>query len=450
MKTADRETSPAARAPRPAPDRAAPETRLARMQRTLGNGQLWRMLARRSPAGPVSGEVAGSISAARGGGAGLGDTVRRDMETAFGADFRGVRVHTDARADTLSRSLGARAFATGSDLFFRSGEFSPGSPDGRKLLAHELTHVVQQGGTAAPLQRALEVGPPDDVYEREADAAARAVAAGERVAVAGAGTAGLVQRDLVREPPGRAAEPVPLTEEQVQAAIRFNGAAFNARSTRMIQDIIGAPVTGVFDADTIHMVVEWQADFGHGVDGMIGMNTLRTICLEMIAEGMRGAVIDLIVDGHDMPTAGLVSITFDRTLAGDNARTGGPIPGDSTVRIGPLAFRQGYEGLVHTIRHELEHVQQRRAGLGPQSLREFLAEGVEIMSVGMRPEGFAGFMDDAGRAIFHWNALPAATQAANRARFDEMRGRVRQRFNAAPAAQRAAQQAVMDRWNAVP
>jgi hypothetical protein len=165
---------------------------VVRMQQTLGNAHVQRMLAQRSGAGPADPGVAASIADARGGGAGLGDGVRGEMESAFGADFRGVRVHTDARADTLSRALGARAFATGSDLFFRAGEFAPSSPGGKKLLAHELTHVVQQGGTAPAVQRELEVGDPDDAYEREAERAADAVAA-RRPAEATRGAAG-VQR----------------------------------------------------------------------------------------------------------------------------------------------------------------------------------------------------------------------------------------------------------------
>lgn len=150
-----------------------------------------------------------------------------------------------------------------------------------------------------------------------------------------------------------------------------------------------------------------------------------------------------------MSTRGLDSIQFDASLAGVNASTAGPIPGNSTVRIGPAAFAQGYAGLVHTIAHELEHVRQRRAGIANQNLREFLAEAIEIMSVGMFRESLAGFMDDAGRALFHWNSLPVAEQRANRDRFIQVRDRVRERFNAASAADRATHQATMNGYNAV-
>jgi hypothetical protein len=107
----------------------------------------------------VSGEVETRINNAQGGGRPLADIVREPMEQAIGADFSGVRVHTDSEADTLNRQLGARAFTTGRDIFFGQGEYSPGSASGRKLLAHELTHVVQQGqGRVKSARKAKKMG----------------------------------------------------------------------------------------------------------------------------------------------------------------------------------------------------------------------------------------------------------------------------------------------------
>ena len=94
--------------------------------------------------GTVNRDVEQNIQQARGGGEGLNDNVRQPMEQAFGADFNGVKVHTGGQADTLNRSLNSRAFATGQDIFFKQGEYNPGSKQGQELLAHELTHVVQQ------------------------------------------------------------------------------------------------------------------------------------------------------------------------------------------------------------------------------------------------------------------------------------------------------------------
>ncbi|MEQ8386719.1 MAG: DUF4157 domain-containing protein [Coleofasciculus sp. A1-SPW-01] len=88
-----------------------------------------------------------SIQQKRGQGQSLSEDIREPMEQAFGTDFSGVKVHTDSQSDQLNRSIQARAFTTGQDVFFKQDEYNPGSKDGQELLAHELTHVVQQTGT---------------------------------------------------------------------------------------------------------------------------------------------------------------------------------------------------------------------------------------------------------------------------------------------------------------
>ncbi|MDF5715079.1 MAG: DUF4157 domain-containing protein [Rhizonema sp. NSF051] len=91
-------------------------------------------------------DLESSIQQARSGGQPLADQVRKPMEQAFGADFSGVKVHTDTQADQLNQSIQAKAFTTGQDVFFRQGAYEPGSRGGQELIAHELTHVVQQNG----------------------------------------------------------------------------------------------------------------------------------------------------------------------------------------------------------------------------------------------------------------------------------------------------------------
>lgn len=80
----------------------------------------------------------------------LDPSTRAYFEPRFGLDLSRVRVHTDTAADTASRAIGARAFTTGDDIFFRHGAFQPGSRAGRHLIAHELTHTLQQRGTTNP------------------------------------------------------------------------------------------------------------------------------------------------------------------------------------------------------------------------------------------------------------------------------------------------------------
>ncbi len=102
----------------------------------------------RAPANrAVPPEIQAGIESARGGGAPLPSAARSFVEARFGSDFSSVRVHTGLRAERLAGHLNARAFTVGNDLFFGKDEFSPGSPRGLNLLAHELTHTLQQKGS---------------------------------------------------------------------------------------------------------------------------------------------------------------------------------------------------------------------------------------------------------------------------------------------------------------
>ncbi len=115
--------------------------------------QMKPLLQRRSDGDSTeaSSDVESSINSARGSGQKLPNQLRLKMENAMSADFSGVNIHTDGKADVLNRSLNARAFTTGQDVFFKKGEYNPNNVEGQKLIAHEFTHVVQQGG-ASPLQ----------------------------------------------------------------------------------------------------------------------------------------------------------------------------------------------------------------------------------------------------------------------------------------------------------
>ncbi|MCZ7576110.1 MAG: DUF4157 domain-containing protein [Dehalococcoidia bacterium] len=96
--------------------------------------------------GPVGQDIASQIDSQRGSGSGLASGFRSQMEGAFGADFGDVRIHQGAQADTLNRQLTAKAFTTGNDIFLRSDASTGDS----HLMAHELTHVVQQRSGGAP------------------------------------------------------------------------------------------------------------------------------------------------------------------------------------------------------------------------------------------------------------------------------------------------------------
>lgn len=99
-----------------------------------------------SEGGQVNDRLATSLKTSKTGGQPLPDNTRDWMESRFGTDFSHVRVHTDSKAVQFSRDLSAQAFTYGSDIYFNQGKFNPGSAERKHLLAHELTHTIQQGG----------------------------------------------------------------------------------------------------------------------------------------------------------------------------------------------------------------------------------------------------------------------------------------------------------------
>jgi hypothetical protein len=122
---------------------------------------------------------------------------RTFMESRFGHDFSGVRVHTDAKAARSANAVNALAYTVGRDVVFASNEYSPASQPGKQLLAHELAHVAQQRADASLPQK---IGPENDGFEREADAAARQVADGGPSMVAmRKDSSGAVQRTPARK-----------------------------------------------------------------------------------------------------------------------------------------------------------------------------------------------------------------------------------------------------------
>ena len=124
---------------------------------------------------------------ARGSGRPLPASLRHELETSFGADFGAVRIHAGDQAVRLSRDLHAQAFTQGSDVFFGAGRYAPGTPAGKRLLAHELTHVVQQAGAPSSRGRAPHKG------------SATPVVPAPRGDAAPGGSAGRIQRKLSLE-----------------------------------------------------------------------------------------------------------------------------------------------------------------------------------------------------------------------------------------------------------
>ncbi|WP_312078193.1 DUF4157 domain-containing protein [Chryseobacterium sp.] len=89
--------------------------------------------------------IENQINSGKGGGNSMDDEVKTFMENRFGLDFSDIRIHTGSEAVQMSKELNAHAFAVGNDIYFNEGKYSPNSDSGKHLLAHELTHTVQQG-----------------------------------------------------------------------------------------------------------------------------------------------------------------------------------------------------------------------------------------------------------------------------------------------------------------
>ncbi|WP_162415424.1 eCIS core domain-containing protein [Cyclobacterium roseum] len=98
------------------------------------------------------------------GGSAMDPTTRKGMESGFGADFSQVNIHTDAQAVQMSQDLGAQAFTHGRDIYFNEGKYNPSSQSGQHLLAHELTHTLQQGASTT-VQKSIIQKTEDQVSE---------------------------------------------------------------------------------------------------------------------------------------------------------------------------------------------------------------------------------------------------------------------------------------------
>ncbi len=171
------------------PASASPQ-QVLQLQRRYGNRAVQRLIQRANEpdeakgpigleGGQVSGDLQHQIDSAKGGGQPLDKGTGSQIGGALGADFSNVHVHTDSKSNEINQSLSAKAFTTGSDIFFSQGAYNPGTHGGKELIAHELTHVVQQGSAALrkedQVQTKLTVGPAGDKYEEEADQVASQV-----------------------------------------------------------------------------------------------------------------------------------------------------------------------------------------------------------------------------------------------------------------------------------
>lgn len=99
----------------------------------------------------------------------LDNSVKSDMEGGFGTDFSNVRIHTDAESVKMNQQLGSQAFTQGNDIYFNEGKYDPSSDSGKHLLAHELTHTVQQGTSGSESSTSLQRSVEDFTHSEDTD-----------------------------------------------------------------------------------------------------------------------------------------------------------------------------------------------------------------------------------------------------------------------------------------
>jgi len=160
-----------------------------------------------SPAAPGSDSPA---AIGQGNGHPLDSRTQDSMSASFNQDFSSVRVHDNPMSHQAARDLNARAFTTGRDIYFSPGAYNPNSDSGRKLLAHELTHVAQQSGGASGVSASgFSVSHPSDPLEREADRVSDAVVRGEMFPPISTSSTSVVHRTAPAAPsaPARSATP---------------------------------------------------------------------------------------------------------------------------------------------------------------------------------------------------------------------------------------------------
>jgi hypothetical protein len=176
------------------------------LQRTAGNASVNSFLAEGEERSPVL-DVVGS-----GGGQPLDRNTRAEMEAGFGHDFSDVRIHTGGKASESAKSVQAQAYTVGNDIVFGGDNYAPDSSAGKRTLAHELTHVVQQRSgpvDGTPTSGGVSISDPSDRFEQAAEHTAdRVMAGGASSDTASTGAA--VQRD---EEEGMGAEPAVQRQE---------------------------------------------------------------------------------------------------------------------------------------------------------------------------------------------------------------------------------------------
>ncbi|MEP0263100.1 DUF4157 domain-containing protein [Dokdonia sp.] len=215
--------------------------------------------------GTVSPSIESTLQSSKGGGSPLDNNTKGEMESGFGADFSNVRVHNDSAAVQMNQQLGSQAFANGSDIYFNEGNYNPGSDSGKHLLAHELTHTVQQGG-ADIQQKPLQISSVPEMVQGFAISDLPSIAVNEI-------------RDIARRIPGYTLFTV-IIEYNPITSQRVDRTAIN-----LVQGLLELiPVAGpaIFDKLQEYGILERAFDWVRGQLNELGLSS--TAILDLIGE----------------------------------------------------------------------------------------------------------------------------------------------------------------------
>ena len=188
----------------------------------------------------------------------LDAATRQFFEPRFGCDFSGVRVHTDARAAESARAVNALAYTVGRDVVFGVGHYAPWTSAGQRLIAHELTHTIQQRFRVAPFSVPLQLTAPGDGSEQEADLAASALMKSNSVDPRSDETL-KVARDTPR-PASPAPVPAPPTSAKRKACVSSERIPDNRAGLTLLQGEVH---------DYLEMNIDWDSK-GLGCDCKCG------------------------------------------------------------------------------------------------------------------------------------------------------------------------------------
>ena len=143
-----------------------PQAKLQRMEEEEPQAKLQRaekeeeVQGKKATQPSVKPTMEAALKNKKGSGSKMDSKTATAMESGFGADFSGVNIHTDSKAQEMSQEIGAQAFTHGNDVYFNQGKYNPESQQGKHLLAHELTHTIQQGKSKAAINKKESTGTP--------------------------------------------------------------------------------------------------------------------------------------------------------------------------------------------------------------------------------------------------------------------------------------------------